>query len=79
MTDRDFDFFDLPYLRYILVGSNASAGAWDEAVRLAVSGAVPLAGLVSKRYPPDQAAEAFASARTSREVVKNLIDWRMST
>jgi len=61
-----------------LVGSNASAGAWDEAVRLAVSGTVPLAGLVSKRYPPDQAAEALASVRTSREVVKNLIDWRMT-
>lgn len=59
-----------------LVGSNAASGAWDEAVQLAVTGAVPLAQLVSKRYPPEQAVAAIAATRESRDVVKNLIDWR---
>lgn len=61
-----------------LVGSNASAGAWDEAVRLAVSGAVALGRLVSTRCRPEQAVEVIASAVKSRDVVKNLIDWRMA-
>jgi threonine dehydrogenase-like Zn-dependent dehydrogenase len=61
-----------------LVGSNAAAGAWDEAVRLAVGGAIPLGRLVSKRYHPEQAVEAVADTSESRDVVKNLIDWRVA-
>jgi threonine dehydrogenase-like Zn-dependent dehydrogenase len=59
-----------------LVGSNASAGAWDEAVRLAVSGAVPLARLVSKRYAASAGLDAIQAVRSSRDVVKVVIDWR---
>jgi 2-desacetyl-2-hydroxyethyl bacteriochlorophyllide A dehydrogenase len=59
-----------------LTGSNASAGAWDEAVRLAVSGAVPLARLVSKRYAASAGLDAIQAVRTSRDVVKVVIDWR---
>jgi len=42
-----------------LIGSNASAGAWDRAVSLAVEGAVPLQRLISLRVPASQFAAAF--------------------
>jgi len=60
-----------------LAGSNASAGAWDEAVRLAVGGAVPLARLVTAVMPARRCAEAVELVRTARDVVKVVIDWRM--
>ena len=58
-----------------LIGSNASAGAWGEAVRLAVEGAVPLARLVSRRLPAASFAEAVDLARTDRDVIKVVMEW----
>lgn len=58
-----------------LIGSNASAGAWPEAVRLAVTGAVPLARLVSRRLPAAAFAEALEMTRSSRDVVKVVMQW----
>ncbi len=58
-----------------LIGSNASAGAWPEAVRLAVTGAVPLERLVSRRLPASSFAEALEMTRKSRDVVKIVMQW----
>jgi threonine dehydrogenase-like Zn-dependent dehydrogenase len=58
-----------------LIGSNASEGAWPEAVRLATSGAVPLECLVSRRLPAACYAQALEAARRSRDVVKVVMEW----
>ena len=58
-----------------LIGSNASAGAWPQAVELAVGGAVPLERLVSCRLPAEAFAEALKMARRSRDVVKVVMEW----
>jgi threonine dehydrogenase-like Zn-dependent dehydrogenase len=58
-----------------LIGSNASAGAWPEAVRLALTGAVPLARLASRRLPAAAFAEALEMTRNSRDVVKVVMEW----
>jgi threonine dehydrogenase-like Zn-dependent dehydrogenase len=58
-----------------LIGSNASAGAWPEAVRLAVDGAATLERLVSRRLPASSYAEALETAQHSRDVVKVVLEW----
>ncbi len=59
-----------------LIGSNAGAGAWGEAVRLAVEGALPLEKLITHTFPADQFAEAVALAQSQREeVVKIVLEW----
>jgi threonine dehydrogenase-like Zn-dependent dehydrogenase len=58
-----------------LIGSNASAEAWPEAVDLAVSGAVPLGTLVSRTFPASDFAAALETARHSRELVKVVMTW----
>lgn len=59
-----------------LIGSNASAGAWDEAVALVNRGGVPLARLVTHRLPAHRYEEAVALASTPGAAVKVLLDWR---
>lgn len=58
-----------------LVGTNTGAGAWAEAVQLAVSGAVPLGRLVSATYPATAFAEAVAAVRERRDLVKVVLTW----
>jgi threonine dehydrogenase-like Zn-dependent dehydrogenase len=58
-----------------LIGSNASAGAWPDAVRLAVTGAVPLGRLVSRSMPAASYAEALELVHSSRDLVKVVLDW----
>jgi threonine dehydrogenase-like Zn-dependent dehydrogenase len=58
-----------------LIGSNASAGAWTEAVQLAVSGAVPLERLISATWPAPCFAEAIESVRRRRDLVKVVLTW----
>ena len=58
-----------------LIGSNASAGAWPEALRLAVAGALPLVRLVSRQFPAAAFAEALEMTRSSRDVVKVVMEW----
>ena len=71
-----FAWNDLLHREIELIGSNASAGAWPEAVRLAVSGGLPLARLVTRRFPPEQFAEAVElAARGKNQCAKVIIDW----
>lgn len=72
----DFAWNTLLHQEIELVGSNASAGAWPEAVRLAVSGELPLERLVSHRLPAERFAEGVAIIRSrGGEVVKVVLEW----
>jgi len=63
-----------------LIGSNASAGAWREAVRLASTGELPLGRLVTHRLPADRFAEAMELVRNrSAGVVKAVLEWEKRT
>lgn len=70
-----FRWNDLLHREIHLIGSNASAGAWDEAVRLAVA-EVPLAGLVTHRLPAERFQEGMDLLRSRRDdVVKVVLEW----
>jgi threonine dehydrogenase-like Zn-dependent dehydrogenase len=59
-----------------LIGSNASAGAWPEAVRLATSGGLPLERLITRRFPAARFAEAMAFVRDRQKAaIKVVMDW----
>ncbi len=59
-----------------LLGTNASAGAWSEAVRLAVNGEVHLSRLVTHRVPATSFADGMAITRSRKgDVIKVVMDW----
>lgn len=58
-----------------LIGSNASAGAWPEAVHLATTRAVPLELLVSQCMPASSGAQAIDLVRRSRDMIKLVLTW----
>jgi threonine dehydrogenase-like Zn-dependent dehydrogenase len=60
-----------------LIGSNASAGAWPEAVRLALDAAFPLGRLVTHRLPASRFAEGIELVRSrAAGVVKVVLEWQ---
>ncbi len=72
---------DFPWNRILhneleIIGSNASAGAWPEAVRLATTHALPLDLLVSQCLPAASYAQALDLARRSRDIVKIVLTWK---
>ena len=75
-----FTWNDLQHREIELIGSNASAGAWEQAVRLAVSGELPLERIATHRFPIQQYQEAFNLARdrqANAPVVRILLDWKI--
>ncbi len=59
-----------------LIGSNASAGAWPEATRLAVGGELPLQRLITRRLPAERFAEGIELVRSrDSDVVKVVLEW----
>ena len=59
-----------------LIGSCASAGAWPEAVRLAVEERLPLERLVTHRLPAERFQEGVELTRSRRgDVVKVVLEW----
>ncbi len=59
-----------------LLGSNASAGAWDEAIRLAVEQRLPIDRLVSHTFPTSRFDDAFALVRSQcADVAKVVLEW----
>jgi len=59
-----------------LIGSNASAGAWDEAVRLAVEERLPLDALITHRLPAARFAEGVALVRDRGSgALKVVLEW----
>jgi 2-desacetyl-2-hydroxyethyl bacteriochlorophyllide A dehydrogenase len=75
-AQADFQWNYLLHQEIELVGSNASAGAWPESVRLAVEGNLPLARLITHRLPAAQFAEGIEFVRSgSGEVIKVVLEW----
>jgi (R,R)-butanediol dehydrogenase/meso-butanediol dehydrogenase/diacetyl reductase len=71
---------DFPWNRILhheleLIGSNASAGGWNRAVKLAISGSLPLGQLISWRVPASCGVEGIALAQRSRSMVKMVLEW----
>lgn len=59
-----------------LIGSNASAGAWEEAVRLAVEEQLPLDRLISHRLKASDFEQGFHAMRErSSKATKVVIEW----
>ena len=59
-----------------LVGSNASAGAWEEAVRLAVEQNLPLERLITQRFPAGRFMEGMQLTRSrADDVIKVILEW----
>ena len=59
-----------------LIGSNASAGAWPEAVRIATEGQLPLARLATHRLPAVRFAEGVELMRGHHAgVIKVVLEW----
>ncbi len=58
-----------------IIGSNASADAWPQAVELATSRALPLERLISRRFPASACTEAVQLARSARDMVKIVLEW----
>ena len=59
-----------------LMGSNASAGAWAEAVQLALKNKQSLSRLITHVVPVEQFEEAFALVRRQQsDVTKTVLEW----
>lgn len=72
----DFPWNDLLHRELELIGSNASADTWPEAVRLATDPAFPLARLISVRLPAARFAEGIDLLRgRASDVVKVVLEW----
>jgi len=73
----EFRWNDLLHREMEIIGSNASAGAWPEAIRLATQDGLPLHRLVTHRFPAANFAEAIELAGSHRpDVVKVVLEWR---
>ncbi len=73
-----FAWNDLLHREIELIGSNASAGAWPEAVRLAREGALPLARLITHRLPAARFAEAIELTRSRQgDLIKAVLEWEL--
>jgi threonine dehydrogenase-like Zn-dependent dehydrogenase len=71
----DFRWNRVLHAELEIIGSNASAGAWDEAVAIAAAGELALEKLVTARLPVREFAQAIALARDSRTQVKVVLVW----
>jgi 2-desacetyl-2-hydroxyethyl bacteriochlorophyllide A dehydrogenase len=60
-----------------LIGSNASAGAWPEAVKIAISEQARLRQLITHRMPVARFMEGFHLMRErNQNVIKTVLTWR---
>lgn len=63
-----------------LIGSNASAGAWAETLKLTTTGKLPLAKLVSHRFAIADYEQAIELTRARRgDVVKVVLEWEKTS
>jgi threonine dehydrogenase-like Zn-dependent dehydrogenase len=59
-----------------LIGSNASAGAWPEAVRLATEGHLLLQRLITHTLPAARFAEGIELVKGRKpDVIKVVMEW----
>lgn len=60
-----------------VIGSNASAGGWTDAVRLATDSTFPLHRLITHRFPAARFDDAITMVKASRDdVVKVVMQWQ---
>jgi len=72
----DFPWNTILHGELELIGSNASGGAWDEAVRLAVENKLPLDRLVSHRVPAAEFSRGMAIMKDREaNAVKVVMEW----
>ena len=71
----DFLWNRLLHGELVLIGSNASAEAWPEAVRLACEERLPLSRLITHRLAAERFEEAIDLARSCREAIKVVLEW----
>jgi 2-desacetyl-2-hydroxyethyl bacteriochlorophyllide A dehydrogenase len=72
----DFAWNHLLHRELEIIGSNASAGAWSDAVELTVEGELPLERLITHRLPAQRFAEGIELTRSRRaDVVKVVLEW----
>jgi 2-desacetyl-2-hydroxyethyl bacteriochlorophyllide A dehydrogenase len=73
-----FAWNDLLHREIELIGSNASAGAWEQAVHLVVNGELPLERIATHRFPIRRYNEAFSLARDGNApALRILLDWEI--
>jgi 2-desacetyl-2-hydroxyethyl bacteriochlorophyllide A dehydrogenase len=71
-----FRWIDLLHRELALIGSNASADAWEEAVDLAVHANLPLAHLITHHFSAEQFQLGYDLARSrADDVIKVMLDW----
>jgi 2-desacetyl-2-hydroxyethyl bacteriochlorophyllide A dehydrogenase len=72
----DFAWNYLLHRELEIIGSNASAGAWPDAVQLATQHKLPLERLITHRLPVQSFAEGVELTRSRRaDVVKVVLEW----
>jgi len=72
----DFPWNHLLHQEITLVGSNASAGAWSEAVRIALNREIPLDRLITHCFPPERCSDAVELTRGPQPgLIKAIIQW----
>ena len=72
----DFLWDDLLHREIEIAGSNASAGAWLAAVRLALDGILPLEKFITHRFPYTQFSEAVEmTAKHKEQCIKVVLEW----
>jgi len=72
----DFLWNDVLHKELRIIGSNTGAGAWSEAVRLAVDRKLPIERLVSHVLPAKRFGEGFRILREAEEsVIKVILTW----
>jgi len=74
-TRADFLWNNLLINELELIGSNASAQAWPEAVQTANAVRQSLSELISAEYPAGKFAVAFDAVKNKREIVKIVLRW----
>lgn len=67
---------DFIHHEFELIASNASAGAWPEAVNLAVGRELQLEKLITHRFPTTEFASAIQTARNDRSALRVILQWR---
>ena len=71
----DFAWNELLLNEISLIGSNASAGAWPQAVEIAGSGRIRLERIITHRIPAERGREGVEIARNDPGAIKVLLEW----
>ena len=66
---------DFLHNEFEMIASNASAGAWPEAVKLAVKRELPIGRLITHRFPAVEFDSAIQTARDDRSALRVVLQW----